>query len=67
MGEFGAAIDDYNSALRAAPELASALFGRGLAKRKQGDAMGGDTDMSTARTIQRNIGDDFARYVVGYD
>jgi tetratricopeptide (TPR) repeat protein len=67
MGEFGAAIDDYNAALRVAPELASALFGRGLAKLKQGDAIGGKSDISTARTIQKNIGDEFARYGVDYD
>jgi hypothetical protein len=67
MGEFGAAIADYNSALRAAPELASALFGRGLAKLKQGDAIGGDADISAAKTIQGNIGDEFAHYGVGHD
>jgi hypothetical protein len=67
MGELGAAIDDYNSALRAAPELASALFGRGLAKLKQGDGVGGDADISAAKTIQKNIGDEFARFGVASD
>jgi tetratricopeptide (TPR) repeat protein len=64
MGQLGAAIDDYTSALRFAPKLASALYGRELAKLKQGDAAGSDADMSAAKTIQGNIGDDFARYGV---
>jgi tetratricopeptide (TPR) repeat protein len=64
MGQIGAAIDDYSSALRFDPKLASALYGRGLAKLKQGDKAGGDTDTSAAKTVQANIGDDFARYGV---
>jgi len=44
--------------------LASALYGRGLAKLKQGDTAGGDADISAAQTIQGDIGDDFTRYGV---
>ncbi len=64
MGQFGAAIDDYSSALRLDPKLAGALYGRGLARLKQGDKAGGDADISAAKTIQGNIGDDFTRYGV---
>jgi tetratricopeptide (TPR) repeat protein len=64
MGQLGAAIDDYSSALRSEPKLASALYGRGLAKLKQGDRAGGNTDISAATAIQGNIGDDFTRYGV---
>ena len=64
MGQLGAAIDDYSSALGFDPKLASALYGRGLAKLKQGDKAGSDTDISAATTIQAGIGDDFARYGV---
>ncbi len=64
MGQFGTAIDDYNSALRFEPKLASALYGRGLAKLKKGDKAGSDTDISAAKTIQAKIGDDFTRYGV---
>ena len=64
MGRLGAAIDDYSSALRFDPKLASALYGRGLAKLKQRDKVGGDTDIAAAKTIQASIGDDFARYGV---
>ena len=64
MGQLGAAIDDYNSALGFDSKLASALYGRGLAKRKMGDNTGSDTDISAAKTIQAEIGDDFTRYGV---
>jgi tetratricopeptide (TPR) repeat protein len=62
MGRFDAAIDDYNSALRFEPKLASALYGRGLVKLKKGDKAGSDADISAAKEIQANIGDDFAHY-----
>ena len=64
MGQLGAAIDDYSSALRVDPKLASALYGRGLAKLKQGDKAGSHSDISAAKTIQAEIGDDFTRYGV---
>ena len=64
MGQPDAAINDFNSALRVDPKLASALYGRGLARLKNGDKAGGDADISAARTIQAGIGDDFLRYGV---
>ena len=64
MGQFDSAIDDYNSALRFEPKLASALYGRGLAKRKKGDSSGADADIAAAKTIEAKIGNDFARYGV---
>ncbi|MCZ3349639.1 tetratricopeptide repeat protein, partial [Acinetobacter baumannii] len=63
-GELGAAIDDYSSALRIDPRLASALYGRGLAKLKQGDRAGGNIDIAAAKAIQGSIADDFTRYGV---
>ena len=36
MGQFDSAIQDYNSALRIEPKMASALYGRGLARLKKG-------------------------------
>jgi tetratricopeptide (TPR) repeat protein len=64
MGQFGAAIDDYSSALQFDPKLASALYGRGLARLKHGDIAGSDADFSAAKTIQARIGDDFTRFGV---
>lgn len=62
MGQFDSAIDDYDSALRSDPKLASALYGRGVAKLKKGNKTGSDADISAAKTIQARIGDQFARY-----
>jgi tetratricopeptide (TPR) repeat protein len=67
MGQLGAAIDDYSSALRSDPKLASALYGRGLAKLKIGDKAGGDADISAAKTIHAQVDDDFRHYGVGRD
>jgi len=51
-------------ALRFDPKLASALYGRGYARLKNGDKAGSDSDMAAARTIEAEIGDNFARYGV---
>ena len=67
MGQLGAAIDDYSSALRSDPKLASALYGRGLAKLKIGDKAGGDADISAAKTIHAQVDDDFRHYGAGKD
>ena len=64
MGQPDAAINDYSSALRLDPKLASALYGRGLARLRAGDRAGGDADIMAAKTIAAGIGDDFARYGV---
>jgi hypothetical protein len=62
MGQWNAAIADYNSALRLEPRLASALYGRGLAKLKSGEAIAADADIKAAIAIKSNIVADFARY-----
>lgn len=64
MGQPAAAIDDYSAALRINPKLASALYGRGLARLRMGDQAGSDADISAAKEIAAGIGDDFARYGV---
>jgi Flp pilus assembly protein TadD len=64
MGQFDTAIDDYNSALRFEPKLASALYGRGIAKLKRGDKIGSDSDISAAKTIHATIADEFTHYGV---
>jgi tetratricopeptide (TPR) repeat protein len=63
LGEWDLAIDDYSSALRLDPKLASSLYGRGVAKRKKGDPTG-DADVAAARKIKANIGDEYVRYGV---
>jgi tetratricopeptide (TPR) repeat protein len=64
MGQWDSAIDDYSSALRVEPKLASSLYGRGLARLKKGDTTGGDADIAAAKAIEANIVGDFARYGV---
>jgi len=62
LGKFDEAIADYNSALKSNPKLASALYGRGLAKQKKGDSAGGQIDMASANLVQSDIADEFAGY-----
>jgi tetratricopeptide (TPR) repeat protein len=64
MGQFDAAIDDYNSALHLEPKLASSLYGRGLAKLKKGDSSNGNADIAAAKSVDPKISDDFVRYGV---
>ena len=64
QSRFNSAIDDYSSALRFRPGLANALYGRGLAKLRTGNASGADADMSAAKAIDPSIGDYFSRYGV---
>jgi tetratricopeptide (TPR) repeat protein len=64
LGKFDEAIADYNAALKSNPKLASALYGRGLAKQKKGDTSGGQVDMASANLVQSDIADEFAGYGV---
>ena len=58
------AVADYDEALRRNPKQAGSLYGRGLAKLKKGDAVGGDADIAAAKAIQGDIAEEFARYGV---
>jgi len=64
MEQPGAAIGDYDAALRSNPKLASALYGRGLARLKTGDQAGSDADIAAAKAIAAGVGDEFTRYGV---
>jgi tetratricopeptide (TPR) repeat protein len=55
-GRFQEAVKRYDEALALEPKLAPSLFGRGVAKRRAGDAAGGDADIQAARTIQADAG-----------
>jgi hypothetical protein len=63
-GQWDSAIDDYSSALRFDPKLASSIYGRGLAKLKKGDTTDGNADIAEAKAIEANIVEGFARYGV---
>jgi tetratricopeptide (TPR) repeat protein len=64
MGRPDAALADYNSALGIEPQLATALYGRGRTKLRQGDLTGGNADIATAIAINPQIQTEFARYGV---
>jgi len=62
LGMFNKAIADYDAALVLDPNHASALYGRGIAKRRSGDAAGGKSDIDAAKAIKSTIADEFASY-----
>ena len=64
MGRFDSAIEDYSFALRIEPKMASALYGRGLARIKKGDAVGGNADLAAAKILETKIADDYSYYGV---
>ncbi len=57
-----AAIADYNAALSINPKMAESLFGRGIAKTKQGDAEGGRVDIEAAKAITADIAAKFVSW-----
>ena len=61
--QFDAAVSDYDIALRLNPKLASALYGRGLAKLRNEDSTG-EADITAAKAIQSDIAEEYARYGV---
>jgi Flp pilus assembly protein TadD len=62
LGHLANALTDFDVALKLAPKLATSLYGRGTAKLKMGDAVGGNEDISAAKGIRQDIGEEFARY-----
>jgi tetratricopeptide (TPR) repeat protein len=61
MTQFDAAVSDYDAALRIDPQLAFALYGRGLAKLKNEDTTG-EVDIAAAKELQADIAEEYARY-----
>jgi tetratricopeptide (TPR) repeat protein len=49
------AIADFDAALRVVPSFADALYGRGLAKQKKGDAAGGNADIAAAKESSADV------------
>jgi len=64
LGRLDEAIADFDEALKINPKLAGYLYGRGLAKQKNGDQAGGDADIVAAKAIKATIADEFAKYGV---
>ena len=63
LNEPAQALVNYDAALNLDPNRALSLYGRGLARIRQGDA-GGKGDQEAALTINPNVASDFSRYGV---
>lgn len=61
-GKPALAIAEYNAALKLDPKRAIALYGRGLARIKMGDAKGGAADRAAAGLLDHDVGQQFALY-----
>jgi tetratricopeptide (TPR) repeat protein len=62
MGDLDKAIADYDAALRIDREHPHALFGRGKARLLKGDEPRGTFDITVAKRIKPDIGDEMSRY-----
>lgn len=65
LGQLDAALVDYDEALEnllTPPVKANALFGRGIARLRKGDATAGQADIAAAKEIQADIAEEFAKY-----
>ena len=61
LGRLDEAIADDDAALKLNPRLATALYGRGLARRRKGDQAGGDADIAAAEAVQADIAEAYAK------
>ena len=55
LGRYQDAVETYNQALAIDPKQAASLYVRGYAKKKLGDAAGGDADIVSARALDSDI------------
>ena len=62
LGYLAFSIADYDVALQINPQLPTALYGRGVAKRQRGDHAGEDSDIAAAEAIKPGIAEEFTRY-----
>jgi tetratricopeptide (TPR) repeat protein len=62
LGDPALALNEYNAALERDPNRATALFGGGLAKLRNGDVRGGENDQAAARTLDPEIDRQFGFY-----
>jgi hypothetical protein len=58
------AITDFDAALRINPRLSSSLYGRGLAKQRNGSISEGNVDITNAKAMDPNIAQEFDSYGV---
>ena len=63
-GQTKNAIADFDAALKINPRLTSSLYGRGLAKKRNGSLSEGDLDINNAKAMDPNIAKEYADYGV---
>lgn len=63
-GDWTRAESDYSEAIGLQPNLASSLFGRGIARKRLGNAPSGKADIAAATLIDPQIADTYASYGV---
>jgi tetratricopeptide (TPR) repeat protein len=59
---FDMALADFDAGLSISPMDPEMLYGRGLAKRKKGDATGANSDIATATRIKADIANEIAKF-----
>lgn len=67
VNQLQAALADCNEALRLQPNDRNALYGRGVARRKKGDAAGGNADMEAAMKINPRLQQEFVQFGIKVD
>jgi tetratricopeptide (TPR) repeat protein len=63
-GDWAKAESDYSEAVGTQPNLASSLFGRGIARKRLGNAISAKADIAAATLIDPKIADTYAAYGV---
>ena len=61
LGQYDAAVADYDAVLRLEPKSAWSLYGRGIAKRRKGLTAEGDADLKAAADIAPRLPDEAKR------
>ena len=61
LAEFDRALADFDKVVSVYPRDARALYGRGYAKAKKGDAEGANLDMAVAKAIRPDVGHEFVK------
>jgi tetratricopeptide (TPR) repeat protein len=64
LQRYGDSIAAYDAALSARPTEANSLYGRGVAKHRKGDGLGGDADIHAALDLDANVAKRFADFGV---
>ncbi len=64
VGKLGPVVKLHDAALAVNPRLTSSLYGRGLARQRNGAVAEGERDIANAKALDPNIAKEFAGYGV---